>query len=190
MIQNWVFLRHQNILHNRYKKSTSRNLSPWSRVLIMKAHDSHRYQSEKPNTCMGFNLLPFAASPQESPQLVPWAPYVPNEQSSCGFFGASALHPHPWYHLLIPFVYDEGNLQAIMVLHLHTYDRMSLCVVTQKHVFWFYITKNTKNLIIQKNLKRGFGTHYQCHCMLLLVVGACQDLPENIFSYRDNHRWK
>ena len=37
--------------------------------------------------------------------------------------------------LLFPSVYDEGSLQAAMVLHLHTHDGISLCVVTQKHVF-------------------------------------------------------
>ena len=67
-----------------------------------------------------------------------------------------------------------------MVLHLHTYGRSSLCVITQKHVFWFYISKNTKKFNNSKNFKKRVGIRYQCHRMLPLVVGACQDLPENL----------
>ena len=68
-----------------------------------------------------------------------------------------------------------------MVLHLHSYNRISLCVVTQKHVFLIpYIKKKTQKLNNSKNIKKRVGIHYQCHRMLLLVVRACQDLPENL----------
>ena len=50
--------------------------------------------------------------------------------------------------------------------------------------------KTQKKLIIQKTLKRGFGIRYQCHRMLLLVVGACRDLPGNLSPHRGNHRWQ
>ena len=129
--------------------------------------------------------------PQEIPRLAPWVPCVLTKQILCECSGVSAPHPHPWYHHLFPSVDDEEIHLVIVVLHLHIHDRLSLCVVTPKHVFWVYISKNTqKKLIIKKTLKRGFGIRYQYHPILLLVVGACLGLPENLFPHRDNHWWQ
>ena len=130
-----------------------------------------------------------AAWPQESPRLVPWVPYVSCVQSLCGCFGVSTLYTHPWCHLLFPSVYDKGSLQASMVLHLHAYDRMSLCFVMQKHVFLIpYIKKHKKKLNNSKILKKRVGIHYQCHHMPILEVVACRGLPENLSPHRGNHR--
>ena len=132
---------------------------------------------------------PDTAWPQASPRLAPWVPYVLSIQSLCGCFGASTLHPHPWCHLLFPSVYDEGNCQAAMVQHLHTHDRLSLCVVTPKHVFWVNISKNTKKINNSKNLKSGFEIHYLCRHMPLLGVGAYPDLHGSLSLHRGSCLW-
>ena len=73
------------------------------------------------------------------------------------------------------------------------YIHMTDCHYVSSHQnmsFESIYQKNTKNLIIKKNSKRGFGICYLCHHMLLLVVGACLDLPENISLHRDSHQWQ
>ena len=129
------------------------------------------------------------AWPQESPRLAPWVPYVSAAQSLCGCFGASALHPHPWCHLLVPSIYDEKNVRpswSYICIHMTGCHYVS----SHKNMSFESIYKKTqKNLIIQK-LKKRFGIRYQCHRMLIPVVEACRDLPKNLSPHRGNHRWQ
>ena len=39
-------------------------------------------------------------------------------------------------------------------------------------------------------MKNRVRIRYQCHCMPILVLVACQGLPENLSPHRGNHRWK
>ena len=132
---------------------------------------------------------PVAAWNQASPRLAPWALYESVSQSWYECSGSFAPHPHPWCRILFPFFYDERNHQVIVVQHLHTHDRLSLCVITPKHVFWVNISKN-KKINNSKNLKNGSGIHYLCHHMSLLVVGACLDLHISLSLHRGSHRWQ
>ena len=52
------------------------------------------------------------------------------------------------------------------------------------------IYQKTQKLNKSKNIKKRVGIHYQCHRMLIRVVVACQDLPENLSPHRGNHRWQ
>ena len=53
-----------------------------------------------------------------------------------------------------------------------------------------FIYQKTQKIKLLKNLKKRVGICYQCHRMLILVVEACWDLPENISPHRGNHRWQ
>ena len=50
--------------------------------------------------------------------------------------------------------------------------------------------KTQKKIIYSKNLKKRVGIRYQCHHMLILVVGVYWDLPKNLSPHRVNHRWQ
>ena len=132
---------------------------------------------------------PGAAWPQASPRLTPWVPYVSNEQSLCGCFGASASHPHPWYHLLFPSVNDEESLLAVVVLYLHIHDKLSLCIVTPKICLLSQYIKNIKKLNNSK-LKSGFGILYLCRHKLLLVVEAYLGLRRILSLHRGSRLWR
>ena len=129
---------------------------------------------------------PNTAWPQASPRPTPWVPCVSSVQSLCGCFGASApmmsspLPLHLWWgklsrHCAPTFAY---TWQIVIMCH-HT----KTCLLSQ------YIKKH-KKIYNSKNLKMGFGIHYLCHHMPLLVVEACPGLPRNLFPHRDNHRWQ
>ena len=69
---------------------------------------------------------------------------------------------------------------------------MSLCIVTQKHVFWVsYNQENTKKLNTSKILKRvRVEIHYLCLRMMVLVAMACPDPPGNLSLHRSSHLWQ
>ena len=71
----------------------------------------------------------------------------------------------------------------------YTWQFVSMCRHTKTCLFSQYIKKH-KKFNNSKNLKRGFGIRYLYYHMLLLVVGACPDLPENLFPHGDNHWWQ
>ena len=107
------------------------------------------------------------------------------------FFGASAPHPHPWYHLLFPSVYDEGILLVSMVPHLHTNGRYHYVSSPKNMSFWFHIIKKIqKKLNKSKFKKERVEIHYLYRHMLILVVAACPGPPGNLSPHRSSHRWQ
>ena len=69
---------------------------------------------------------------------------------------------------------------------------MSLCIVTQKHVFFIpYNQENTKKLNTSKILKRvRVEIRYLCLHMPILVVMACPGLPGSLSLHKGSPLWQ
>ena len=69
---------------------------------------------------------------------------------------------------------------------------MSLCIITQKHVFLIpLINKTQKRLNTSKILKRvRVEIRYLCLHMLILVVMACPGLPGSLSLHKGSPLWQ
>ena len=70
---------------------------------------------------------------------------------------------------------------------------MSLCIVTQKHVFLIpYNQENTKKIKYFKIFKKRVRVEirYLCLHMLTLVVMACPGLPESLSLHKGSPLWQ
>ena len=133
---------------------------------------------------------PSAAWPQASPRLAPWVPCVSSVQSLCGCFGASTPHPHTWCRLSSP---PSMMRETVSLPWSNIYIHMTDCHYVSSHQnmsFESIYQKTQKKINNSKNIKRGFGIRYLCLHILLLVVGACTNLPGNLSLHRDSHQWK
>ena len=132
---------------------------------------------------------PGIAWPQEIPWLAPWVLSVSIEQSSCECSRVSDLHPHPWSHHLFPFVDDQEIHLAIVFLHVHIHDRVSLCVITPKTCLLISYIKKHNFFLNNSKIKSGFWIHYLFLHKPLLVVGACMGIYGSWSLHRDSHLW-
>ena len=69
----------------------------------------------------------------------------------------------------------------------YTWHIVTMCRHTKTCLLSQYIKKHNK-FNNSKNLKSGFGIHYLCLHMPLLMVGACPNIHGSLSLHRDSHR--
>ena len=104
-------------------------------VLIVKSHHGSSYPSKQPHPCSWYtHHLILDGLRQVLKLRHGYSICQPHKFCVDALERSLYIHTHDVISSSPLFMMREA-LKDIMVLHMHTYDRMSLCVVTQKHVF-------------------------------------------------------